>query len=521
MSTAENIQKIIQIEQQYEVNSVTYQGLKVWPIIRLNLVQLLSTPAKNNSKKTASNRVNLEQKVENFRFSEIQTEYLNQAKLWQEKLTPFWDFSKTDILFFSRWENHSEKVNGRFYDRCLDPILEQCKTRTNNLKIELDSPQSRQKQPRWEPSIYIDPTPCLIKEHLIRCCLSRTLKQHRIQNFAELQFIIHQNTDFWLDEQQLLNQIYLLQSYQTFFTDLLSIIRPKVVFLVCYYYIVAMALVKVCRELGIKTVEVQHGIQGKLHSLYAHWSKIPQSGYDFLPDYFWVWSEQCQRDMMETRPPFGGNQTHHIPLVGGNLWLAKWSKEDFGLSEAEKAFLNQLRQYQKVILVSLQTFDMLPELLDLLVPAMQEGAGSWFWLIRFHPLHQGEREVKRVLSALQPHGLTNFEIEFSTKTPLYSLLRHCDYHVTVHSTVCHEAYALGVKTGILDPLKKGGYFYHKEQIENGNFDLITQHENMVSAINSSTRNFGVNTDGEGYIDIRTEFAERILSHILRQPNPSF
>jgi len=521
MSVEQELQKIVAIEQSFDVNSVTYQGLKVWPLVRLSLVYCFRQLNANPNVILNQRRPCKRPSEPELTFQKIQPEYNKQSQAWRESLAPFSLLDNTGALFFSRRENHSEKIEGKFVDRCLDPILERCDPQLNILKIELDFPQGRRKQPRYEPGVFVNPYPCLVKEHLMRRCLVNVLETYPIQNFTELQFIVHKHTGFWIDEQRLLEQIYLLQSYETFFTDLLSIIRPRVVFLVCYYYIVAMALVKTCRELDIETIEVQHGIQGRYHKMYSAWTRIPSSGYELLPDYFWVWSEQCQRDMMETRPQFGGNQTHHLPLVGGNLWLAKWSKEDFGLSEAEKEFLNQLRQYQKVILVSLQIFDRFPELLDLLVPAMQGAAGSCFWLIRFHPLHQGEREVKRILSALQAHNLTNFEIEFSTKMPLYSLLKCCDYHITQSSTVCHEAYALGVKTGIIDPLKKFGYFYYREQIDKGDFDLITQPENIISAIKSNTGNFSANTYREGYIDIKTELAERVLSQVLEQPKVSF
>ncbi|OAB58138.1 hypothetical protein AY600_01050 [Phormidium willei BDU 130791] len=521
MDIHQKVQSIVSIEENFDVNSIRYQGLQIWPLIRLYLTQVLDQLSQSNaSERNVEFKLPPSQPTEPLlSFSEIQAEYLRHDEAWRQILTPFSLIPPTDILFFSRYENHSETIHSKFFDRCLDPIQERCTSEFGYLKLELDFPQGRKKTPRYHSTTFINPYSCLVKEHLLQKCW----KSENLENIIDLQPIVKKITGCYIDESQLISQIKLLHAYEVLFKDLLSVVRPKVVFLVCYYYIAAMALVKVCRELGIKTVEVQHGIQGRFHSLYAHWTKIPQSGYDLLPQFFWVWSEQCHRDMMETRPQFGGNQTHHLPLVGGNLWLAKWSKDDLGLSQAEKNFLSQLQKYQKVILVSLQTFDGLPELLDLLVPAMQEAAGGWFWLIRFHPLHQGEREVKRVLSALQPHGLTNFEIEFSTKMPLYSLLKRCDYHITQSSTVCHEAYALGVKTGILDPFRKFGYFYYKEQIKSGKFDLLTRSENIIPAANSDTKtiNFTANTGGEGYIDIRAELGEKVLPQILRQPNLSF
>jgi hypothetical protein len=275
-----------------------------------------------------------------------------------------------------------------------------------------------------------------------------------------------------------------------------------------------MALAATCRKLNIQTIEVQHGIQGKYHQMYASWTKVPESGYEILPDYFWVWSEQCKRDMLESRPPLLGNHSHHLPIVGGNPWLGKWLEENLGLSHDEHEFLEKLNCHEKVILVSFPDLVAFPEILNVLSPAIQKGETDWFWLLRLHPLHKGEKEVKAILTSLKRESLSNVDIHFSTITPLYAILKRCHYHLTLGSTVCHEATAFGVKTGIIDPGKRLGYWYYQQQIELEEFDHISNYQEIIDKIGLSYRTLSTySPSNSAYINPDPALAREIISNL--------
>lgn len=515
-SVAQEIEAIVQVEQSFDVNSVTYQGISIWPIVRLQLSFLYgvyrNNPAAFPKQKSLVTRVENSQQL---KFAQISDAYINQTRVWQEILEPFRLIKQTDILFFSRFENHSEMINGKFVDRYLDPIWDICDPNLKKLKLELDCPESRKKQPRSEPSLLINPFPYLNKELLFKQCLTNRINFQKIKNFQALQQVVWEKTGFiWLEESQLLNQLYLLDAYRTFFRDVLTILRPRVVFLVCYYYIAAMALIKSCRDLGIETVEVQHGIQGGYHSLYARWTRIPLSGYELLPNRFWVWSEQCEQDILTTRPEVLGNHTQHLPIVGGNGWLAQWREKDLGVTERHQQFLNQLGKYQKVVLVSCQVLQWLPELLQVLTPVMSAASRSWFWLLRLHPLHKGDRELQLIQSTLEMLQGVAFDIHLATEIPLYVLLKRCDYHVTQSSTVCHEATAFGVRTGIVDLSRSNGFIYYRNQISAGQFDYINQAEDLLGLIEKSARLSSKSIDGDGYINANPSTMRQALETIL-------
>src|SRR5207253_11421849 len=76
----------------------------------------------------------------------------------------------------------------------------------------------------------------------------------------------------------------------SFFRPRLERLRPSLAFVVNYYDARCMALILACRELGIRSVDIQHGVQGELHGAYGSWRRVPAGGYAVLPSIFWCWS---------------------------------------------------------------------------------------------------------------------------------------------------------------------------------------------------------------------------------------
>jgi hypothetical protein len=61
------------------------------------------------------------------------------------------------------------------------------------------------------------------------------------------------------------------------------------VYILCYYSATLYPVIAACNELGIPTVDIQHGGIGPGHFSYDSWSQVPASGYSLLPRFFWSW----------------------------------------------------------------------------------------------------------------------------------------------------------------------------------------------------------------------------------------
>src|SRR5262249_37500646 len=69
-----------------------------------------------------------------------------------------------------------------------------------------------------------------------------------------------------------------VRNLASFWSDLLERVRPRLALVTQYYDAEAMALLLACRERGIPSVDLQHGMQGALHFAYGRWSRIPRGG---------------------------------------------------------------------------------------------------------------------------------------------------------------------------------------------------------------------------------------------------
>lgn len=219
-------------------------------------------------------------------------------------------------------------------------------------------------------------------------------------------------------------------------------VRPKAVFVVSYYSLEGMAINLACREMGIPSVDLQHGIQGDLHAAYARWQKIPDDGFELLPEIFWVWDES---DAATIRMWSGSANCRHRPVVGGNLWMNEWRYGEGDIVAGYDRIMQDAiaaTPGKHHALVTLQTGLANEVSLGELLSAVRGCQQNWRWWVRLHPCMLDEREAVRAM--LQKHGIQDAEIDLATDLPLYALLRFMDIHVTHSSSTVIEAELFGI-----------------------------------------------------------------------------
>ena len=449
------IETITEIERRFDVNSLCYENLRVWPLIRLELWgQLLHNNEGAKIEARASKPILIARFVKTS--ISISKKMLTLPKnywLFHRQLNHLRHKGYFEVLFFSRQQEHREIVDGKSYNPILDPLIELLEDQYRCLKIGIGTPPSDFILPYSKGVVFINQPYWHLHNLLERFWFWNGSHKSVIQGFNEFQKAALSVTgQVRLSQDYLLHQIWKLKLYRRFFGQVLSVIHPRVVFLSCYYYIAAMALVNACKEAGITTVDVQHGKQGKYHALYTHWTQVPEEGYELVPDYFWVWGIETKQNILSRMP----KKSPHRPVVGGNRWLSKWINESGSVTKSvPQDFLKRLKSYKRVILVSLQPVS--EPLSETLLDAIRLSPKSWIWLLRLHPLmKEREKEVASTVSDLKD-AVASVEIENASSLSLYLLLKLVDYHVTGWSTVCYEALVFRVHTVIISPVGKELY----------------------------------------------------------------
>jgi len=248
-----------------------------------------------------------------------------------------------------------------------------------------------------------------------------------------------------LDGDAFRSQMQTIHVYRRVFRSVLRTVRPELVFLGCFYHPRGYALSLACRDLAIRSVELQHGQQGDHHPMYNGWTCPPRGGYASIPEVFWMWGERSVRRI----EAWAGRTHYHRALLGGNPWLTFCREHPSEVSQDNAAWFGRLDDHRgSVALVSLQPVALTDCVPDFLLEAMASSP-EVLWCIRLHPTMISERsKVKeRLGSALAGR----YELERSTSAPLYELLAHVDVHLTGWSSVAYEALALGVHTILTHP----------------------------------------------------------------------
>jgi ubiquinone/menaquinone biosynthesis C-methylase UbiE len=372
------------------------------------------------------------------------------------------------------------------------------------VKLELSNSKTKNTVPRFEKTIFLN--------NPIDTHFSHPKNKPSIFNFNKFNRHIKKIANkIVLNEFALIEEVNLLECYCRYFEEIFKAIRPKVIFFVCYYYVMAMAIIKACKKLGIVSVDIQHGKQGKYHGMYSYWTRIPSQGYELLPDFFWCWGDESKINIEKSRRSTGSN---HIPIVGGNRWLASWIDGKAGIFEnnISKEFYTILNNKKKKILISLQPFDEQIPLPEHVIEAMRNSPTDWLWLLRLHPSRR--QDEGRINSLLTQKGIQNFEIHHSTVCPLYSLLKIADHHITYYSSVCYEALSFGVPTTIIDP---SGLTLYEEYITKGIFNYADTIDTLVGAIEKTIEDKQL-IEKIPYIETKKNVAEKALKIIVNKHN---
>ncbi|MEK4083227.1 hypothetical protein [Psychrobacillus sp. FSL K6-1415] len=439
VNTKNDLEIISKIEELFPVSSWRMNGVDVWPWIRMKLNFELLPNAVQSAHTQASERENgalreLADAVESNDIIDVFVliDSFIRIKLmddkWYHRLTgPFHEEIQKSKLKVSNMEYSLHKVKKT-------PVFDESFSIENQLNYFLNSVDVN------EPSY--------------------------LKMFKEVKDYIEENLNTKLSCFNIGDINYetsKIKRLSEFYEYILNIKKSKLVLIVNYYNPIAYPLILAARNIGIPTVDIQHGSQSPL--IYHNWDYTPSEGYNILPNYFWCWSG---REAQLINEGFK-NSTVHKALAGGNPWLELW-KEDkkFIVSYYDKKLEEIMEEGKVNILLTLQPKygligwdDNIPHWLFATIKNSPE---KWKWYIRYHPAMEGKYlnemvQCEELLSNLIKDG--KVETTFATQEPLMAILRKMDVHVTPFSSSIIEAKHIGVPSVTLHDSAR---IYHKEEI---------------------------------------------------------
>ena len=406
MKTSEALHLIIKIENLFDTSSIKWDGLITWPLVRKILwFRLISIniSSKNNQEKKFKNIFSITKS--------FVSSFFRKTKVNQD----------SEKIFFSRPQYLQEIKSKKYIDRIVDPIIQLCeikktskyyfrkiskeKKMVNNFYVMLDG----------SSLTYIS-----IKENQINIL-------NKIAEILEIDSLQLQREY----KQELHAFLYWFKSAKKL---LLKHKNLKEIYLTCWYMTETMGICAAASQLGIKTIDIQHGKQGRYQAMYSGWSKIPEKGYDLMPDRFWCWGKSSCDHILSHSP----NRKHHIPFVGGFPWIEYYKK-------------NIMIRYPKGssnirVLVTLQppqgdNHERIPDFI--LRSLTLEQIKNVHFIFRLHPNDTHGIDYCSERLKLIPSNI--YTIDFG-KTNLYDLFNEVTHHITAYSSCCYEASHFGLST---------------------------------------------------------------------------
>lgn len=405
-----NLNKILleinKIESSIDVNSILYDNVLLWPIIRLNMI--------NNQVKG---------KLSPFKDNVL----LRVLVLIKDSVSIFRikNLFKKNIYFVYGHDLSGKYTLGK---KCIhkqgDPIKDFI---GSNDFYFLEFGLRNYNTPKMDQTINISLLFVLYKIFFYPFILSKKIMRKRILKNQINDLINKSKVDIsvWNDLDD-----FFIKKY--FFDYIIKLIKPKKIFLKAFANTTAFPLIYSCNLKSIPTIEYQHGQQGDNSITYANWFSVPKNGYKMLPKTFWLWDNTFANKF----ELWMSNQNYHEIKIVGNLWQ-KFIEKNNKLFPSYNFFDSEFKN----VLVCLQKTH-LPEIIKKAIC----NDNKIMWYFRLHPR---EYHNKNKLIFLLKDLTENYNVEIGNKFPLESFLQTVDAVVTEWSTVAYEAYLFNKKSIVI------------------------------------------------------------------------
>jgi|GEM_PF-850046 hypothetical protein len=418
------------LENKYDVQSIKYKNLPLWPAIRIYLFDSLED--KPSKKVVSSNTVIVVLKA-----------ILRCNPLRFFKRNKVWLFNAVDRRKF---------INGKAIHRVSGAIS---KIESKTLMIEKpDLEIISYSNNQIEEKNIVSEALIILLAHIIEFFLRFT--SIKLEGESVIKSMVDENEINYNYSHHI--RYFIAQSYAM--SIILSMVpKPLLVFIECPYTV--MGYVWAFKRRNIPVIELQHGVINNSH--YAYNSIIPS--FELYPDAICVFGE------LESKFFKNGNPNYSPLIYKTGLYILDESHESF----KDDIFLEYRNKYKQIIVISgLNEYED-----EQLVFYKRIARKNSYYLFLFVPRENGS---SKFISS------DNFIV--CEKVNIYEYLKWCDIHMTISSTTCLESQYFHKPTIFFDLKKRASAYYgdfFKE--DNGGFYINNENDFDEAIIKINNTNF--------------------------------
>jgi len=459
------------VEKEVPVSSWEFNNEKIWPLLRSTLAYDLVLVEDFNEQ---DNQVKKYKPIVNKTWIILKTSIAFFKNFLKDFSKNDFNDGKTDVLYLINSSTRFFKIENKWYNPYADtfyPIVE--KAGQHQRIVELTS-DYQFKIPRFRSSRLIQFRFFLLQFKALMQAKKNPVDFSLFTGMDTLESTLkHYFPEYKGASRNLLSlRLHIYKQYKGYYLQKLKKWKPQVVICHGFYSPDVFSVISASHDLKIKTIEIQHGVQGNYHIAYSRWLSIPKEGYSLFPDVFWTWSDAEKLNIelwanatKKHRVVAGGNPCMFILDKDGNDYSSKISQEIESFLTTNPA--------EKNIVFTLQAFFNLPDFLIQVVKTNPQ----WNWWFRVHPQYLETKSALKEVFKEMDHVI----IEQAMNYPLKELLHFMDLHITEFSSSVIEAYSMGVSSIVISDR---GVNLYSELINEGKVVFANTGELLTAAIKS-------------------------------------
>jgi hypothetical protein len=492
---------INRVESDIPVSKWQINKIKIWPYIRIQMACDLFLKEDFSENNQVTKYVKVHKKI----FGIVRTSCEAIVNYYKDYSKNDRREDEIDVLYYICASTRFFKINNKWYNPYSDTfysIINKYGIKQRVLEVASDF---QWRIPRFRESKFIQLRFFFYQLKALAYSKYTSLGVDKLEDLGSLDTMLMETFRKYqkLDDLYFNSRLILLTLYRNYYLKKFKKWKPKVMVCSGYYSLDVLALISVCNELGIRSIEVQHGVQGNFHFAYRDWSIIPDEGYQLFPNIFWTWgsTEKANIDSW-----LKGNK-HHVAVVGGNpcLYILDENGADSTLimhDEIQQLF--KQTPSDKNIIYTLQSFYEVPENI---VNAILS-TPNWNWWLRVHPQYSETKSA--IVQKFRTLGCKNVFVEEAGIYPLKVLLQYMDVHITEFSSSVLEAWALGIPSVVISDRAVNLF---ADLIEDGFVKYAVSAEEIIQDVNGFSQKSKSSGEGLGVIDFENAVKKYIIDHI--------
>lgn len=455
------------VEDSFDVNSLTYRGIKTWPVIRHFLWRdLLSFNQSKNVQRPFSKVASAE--IINHNAHQLE---MDIKEIQYQTKDMFDSLEAGDILFLSQEKDRTETFDGKKFNKFADSfrLLKPDAVTFSALTYSHTKIDALTSNPYSEflPANYLLSLSQLENSLEIFKKNMMNIPEEQIKNMDSfLELLQQKGICFSLTSQFLARYFHQLFILKNYCIHMLEKLQPKLVVVQYYCLLFESAMILAAKERNIPCADLQHGALGENDTVYFNWRNLAKNSYELFPNYILVWDEVTLNRIKQW-----ASDTPLMALKFGNPLATFLKMHSAFLSRPP--FIDTNKTFR--ILITLQP---LTELLPLWLQKYMILKRDVQWIVRLHPSHPAmetyRNQANQILVYLEQNGV-NVHAHEATQCNLYDLLDCVDFHITSHSTVAFEAMEFSVPTALFGT---SGLGYMGEEVKKGIFKNIYNQEDL-------------------------------------------